>query len=288
MHAQIDDGAGRLDQARADAERALAHARAAGDVELESRALGIYWRSLFHGSAPVDEVLRVAEDARAWAESKGLTSLIRDWDERLARTKALAGRHDEARAMLTRSRAYAEEVGRPYFLAVIDWVIGELELDAGNAAAAERSLRSAYDFYERVDDKGYLATVAAELAGALVELGREDEALRCTQVSEQIADEGDLTAHIPWRCARARVLMRRGDLDAAERLAREALALVRDVPSPRSRANVLLALAEVQRRAGKLDEAVEAVAEAKRLYELKGMASAAARTVALLEDFEQT
>jgi class 3 adenylate cyclase/tetratricopeptide (TPR) repeat protein len=282
--AQIDDGAGRLDEAREDAERALVNARAAGDVELESSALGIFWRSLFHGSAPVEEILRVAEEARAWAESKGLPTLVRDWDERLARTKGLAGEYDEARAMLLSARAYADEVGRPYFLAVVDWVLGELELDAGDAAAAERALRSTYDFYDEVDDKGYLATVAAELALALVELDRGEEALHYTEVSEQLADADDLTAQVPWRCARARVLARDGDLDGAERLAREALELVGGVPSPRSRAGVLLVLGEVLRLAGKHAEAVGAVAEARRLFETKGMRLATARAGALLEE----
>ncbi len=66
---------------------------------------------------------------------------------------------------------------------------------------------------------------AAWLARVLVELGRNDEALELTRESEELAGEDDITAQVPWRRARAKVLARRGASEEAERIARQSVAI---------------------------------------------------------------
>jgi ATP/maltotriose-dependent transcriptional regulator MalT len=78
-----------------------------------------------------------------------------------------------------------------------------------------------------------------------------------------------LGGRMRWRRARARVLARRGELEAAERLAREALELVAGTDALNDHADTLLDLAEVLRLAGRGEQAARAVGEAIVLYERK-------------------
>ena len=74
-----------------------------------------------------------------------------------------------------------------------------------------------------------------------------------------------------WRATRGRVLARRGDFEAAETLAREAVEIGRGTDDPRMLADCLLDLAEVLELARRVDEAVPMVEEARNLYERKGI-----------------
>ena len=87
-------------------------------------------------------------------------------------------------------------------------------------------------------------------------------------MSERATAPDDLSAGVQWRGVRAKLLARRGDDEAAEALAREAVALAEETDFPVLRADALLVLAEV---------AGEGRAEAIRLYEEKGNVAAAER-----------
>ena len=82
---------------------------------------------------------------------------------------------------------------------------------------------------------------------------------------------------IRWRAVRAKVLASRGEMQAAETLAREAVALASDGDFLVARAAALLDLAEVLGLSDHRDAAAEAAREAIRQYELKGNVLAADR-----------
>ena len=82
-----------------------------------------------------------------------------------------------------------------------------------------------------------------------------------------------------WRSVRAKVLARRGELDEAERLAREAHALVEGMDFPDLQASTFLSLAEVLESAAKPQEAEELVRRAHDLYRQKGNLAATRRIV---------
>jgi hypothetical protein len=71
-------------------------------------------------------------------------------------------------------------------------------------------------------------------------------------------------------------LARRGDVEAAERLAREATTSAARTDFLDLRARAVADLAEVLRLAGRPEESAAAVQEAIRLYEQKGNIAAAA------------
>ena len=85
-----------------------------------------------------------------------------------------------------------------------------------------------------------------------------------------------------WRSARAKILARRGDLDDAERLAREAVELVAETDVLNMRAYVLVSLAQVLVAADRAEEAAEPAAEGVRLYEAKGNVVAAEKARAVV------
>ena len=84
---------------------------------------------------------------------------------------------------------------------------------------------------------------------------------------------------IRWRRVRARVLARRAEIQAAEALAREALAIAEATDFVNERADALIDLSHVLEESRRCDEAVAAASGAVHLYELKGnvVAAAAAR-----------
>ena len=92
-----------------------------------------------------------------------------------------------------------------------------------------------------------LATIAGMSADALVGCERDDEAERFASIAQEMADPDDVDAQVRWRRARARLLARRRDAHAAERLARDALALAAATDSLNDHGCTLLDLAEVLR-----------------------------------------
>jgi tetratricopeptide (TPR) repeat protein len=125
--------------------------------------------------------------------------------------------------------------------------------------------------------------VAALLAQVLCDAGRYDEAEELTRASEEAARPNDVHANVRWRSTRARLLARAGNLDAAEDLAREAVAFATDSDFLNTHADTLMDQAEVLRLAGRGVEARVAIEEAIALYEQKGNAVSAATARAALD-----
>ena len=83
---------------------------------------------------------------------------------------------------------------------------------------------------------------------------------------------------------RAKVLARRGDFEAAEKLAREAVEYAEASDFLHSHANALTDLAEVLALAGRPEESASAIEGAIRLHEAKGNVVAVAHARTILDD----
>jgi tetratricopeptide (TPR) repeat protein len=190
----------------------------------------------------------------------------------------MQGRFEAARDLIAQAKTLAEEVGLELTLAsgVADQA-GYVELLAGDAVAAERELRPACEALERMGGWGNLASVVPWLADALIVQGRDEEALGLIELAERSSMSDDADAEIKWRRVRAKLLARRGDVEEAERLAREATTLAAGTDLLDGRARAVADLAEVLRLAGRTAESAAAFQEAIRLYEEKGNVAAAAR-----------
>ena len=87
---------------------------------------------------------------------------------------------------------------------------------AGDPAAAERRLLEGYRALEEMGDKAFLSTTAAYLAQAVYAQGRDEEAGRYTEISEELASRDDLLTQVIWRSVRAGFLARQGRIEEAE------------------------------------------------------------------------
>jgi tetratricopeptide (TPR) repeat protein len=115
------------------------------------------------------------------------------------------------------------------------------------------------------------------LAEALYRQGRDDEALALTEESQAVAADDDVATQYLWRCVRAKVLARRGDLATGEALAREAIAIIENAQDPESQGYAWLDLAEVLAMAGRTAEATAAATSAEVHFATKGNEPSAAR-----------
>jgi ATP/maltotriose-dependent transcriptional regulator MalT len=186
--------------------------------------------------------------------------------------------------MYARSLAIVEELGMFVHLGGLSMGSGWIELLAGTPAAAEPALRRGDALLEEIGEKSYRSTLVAVLAQVVYEQHRYDEAEELTVVSAELAAADDLASQIGWRSVRAKVLARRGELEQAERLGREAVEIAERTDGLDWLANALVDLAEVFRIGGRAAEAVAALEEALRLYEAKGVVPSAERTRALLAE----
>jgi class 3 adenylate cyclase/tetratricopeptide (TPR) repeat protein len=265
-----------LDLAQA-VERGRLHARAAADAMTDEDLSVLALLVLPTGPVSADEA---TSHARAELERGRATGSRRVESAALlvlAIFAAFRGEFDEARQRLADATTIDQDLGGGRGSGFQYTPAGMIELLAGDIAGAERELRSGYETLRDRGDAWFLCGVAAELADVLWLQGRDDEALQLTRVSENSVGEDVLVAQMMWRGARAKVLARRGEGDAAEALAREAVAIIEKTDYVLYRADALTDLAEVLRQRERNEEAACVAEEARRLYEQKGNRVAAGR-----------
>jgi|GEM_PF-3812949 len=157
-----------------------------------------------------------------------------------------------------------------YWLATTAESSGIVELLAGDLAAAERELRKGVELLDGMGERAYLSTMSTVLADVLERAGDDAEAERFARISEQASDPDDIDSQARWRAVQARLLAKRGRLQAAEALAREAWRLAEPVDVLGLQADCQLALGAVLRAAGRDAEAQAAFARALDLLDRKG------------------
>ena len=266
-------------EAQADAaarawEQAATHAHRAGAEHERTEILRWVASSLFLGPTPVTDGIRRCE--AIGREVSGNPATTADVLQSFAALHAMEGRFDHALELLANSSAVFDELGLTLITASGHdraWI----ELLAGDPVAAERSLRAGYATLEEMGDRSLLCTSAAYLAQALLAQRRDEEAERFAQLSDELAAADDLLTQIIWRSVRGRTLARRGRLDEAEQLARQAVALAERTDFINHRADALVDFAIVLGQAGRLDDARAALDEGLRLYEQKGNTVAAGK-----------
>jgi ATP/maltotriose-dependent transcriptional regulator MalT len=264
------------------AQRMIEHARLAGDGLLEARVLPALATCALYGPRPVSKAIEICTEIleRTGTDRKAAAVTVRA----LAHLEAMRGNFEQARDLYRQSRASLEELGWKLHAAVTSLSSGPIEMLAGDAAAAEAELRADHETLEGMGEKYYLSTNAAFLAEALYRQERLDEAAAFCQTSKELASPDDISSQFAWRSVMAKVLARRGELDEAERLAHEAVALIGEAEEPDSQATAAADLGEVLIRVGKPQDAETALEQATFIYEAKGNVVAAERTRRRLEE----
>src|SRR4051794_15255686 len=241
-----------------------------------SGAVDLLGIALYFGPKPVDEAVARLEELRAGHAGDLATEANSSmW---LGGLEAMRGNFDVARAHVERARKTFLDLGLT--TAAVDScgrAVALIELPAGFPEVAEEALREACALVQELNQTAVLATRAAELAAALYEQGRYDEATDWTRLARESAGNDDLDAALTRQPVEAKLLAWRGELGAAESLARATLKLVSRTDALNRQAEALMALGEILERRGSKREAEENIARALTLYERKGNSVAAAQ-----------
>ena len=279
----VEHNFGRYGARSAAYERALLHAKRAGDERLAAWLTSSIGVGYVFGPASVEEGLRrYASQPDADPSHLGHPNYL----ARKALLESMRGRFDVARELLAEARARKEELGQGFDLARQGETWWYLEMRAGNPAAAEAALRESCEVLERMGERSVLSTQAGELGHALCALGRYDEAEEWARKSRELGARDDIVTQMLWRQVLSKVKARRGAFEEGERLAREAVELGEQTDQPVSIGLAHLDLAEVLEQAGRRSEAVEELTKAVELFERKGDLPMAAQTRTRLEACE--
>jgi class 3 adenylate cyclase/tetratricopeptide (TPR) repeat protein len=266
--ALVQQNSGQLGAASASIEKVVKYARLADDGRLVSRsALGLTLSALY-GPTPVPEAIARCEalvaDGLADRQVENLIVC------KIALLHAMNGEFATAREMCMRGRAVLRDLGQGVRAASASLDLAVIELFAGDAAAAEREVRPDCERLEKMGETYFLSTMAAMLARAVREQGRDAEALALTQLAERSAADDDIDAQVLWRAVRAPIIARAGAIEEAEGMARAAVDMARQTELPDLNASALMELATVKRLAGHADAARAALDEAIGIYVAKG------------------
>jgi class 3 adenylate cyclase/tetratricopeptide (TPR) repeat protein len=256
-------------------DRSLEYARLSGNRRQEQETTRWLMGAKRYGPTPVTEVLAFLEECGNLADGDAGTDV---WRGALTSAcLAMQGRFDEARSRLEASRRKAAELGMEVRRLGSAMEAGPIELLAGNVQAAVEQLREGYDGLGRLGETGFRSTVGTLLAEALERLGRDEEAEAVLRECEAIAQGDDFDPQARMRFVRARLLARQGDFAEAERLAREAVAIMDSTDYLDNIAHAYVALADVLAVTGRSGDAAQALTHAATLFERKGDLVSAAR-----------
>jgi class 3 adenylate cyclase/tetratricopeptide (TPR) repeat protein len=250
------------------AQRVIEHAEAAGDVVMQARALPWLAVCAEYGPTAVSDAIKTCQEilGKVGNDRKSEANTLRV----LAHLEAMQGNFDRSRELYAQVKANLEELGWKRIAALAALVSGGVEMLAGDPAAAERELRHSYEVLHELGEKNYISTIAGDLAEALYQQGRFDEAIGFSEICQELGSTDDIASQVRWRSVRGKVWARRGETESAESLVREALSLIRRSDDLSSQGDTLMDLAEILQLSGKQEEAAAALSEALDLYERKG------------------
>jgi class 3 adenylate cyclase/tetratricopeptide (TPR) repeat protein len=261
LKSEVYVNACRWGQRAANLERALEHARKAGDLSEQSNLASLLAQALYYGPTPVGEAVARCEELLAErADDRALRASI---TASLAGLRAMQGDFDEAHRYQAEARVLYEELGQRFRVAARSLVAAEIETLAGRPSEASAILRWGYDELEDMGITSVMSTIAAFLAEALAEEGANEESLRYSKLSEGHAADADVVTQVMWRVARARAT-------GAGDLAQEAVRMASGTDYPDLKARAFLALAHTSGDASWRERALDE-------YVAKGNVSAATR-----------
>jgi hypothetical protein len=148
-------------------------------------------------------------------------------------------------------------------------IIGTVELLAGRPRVAELALRGAIAALERLGSPMNVSGLSAQLARALMDQGRDDEAWRVLE-SAQASPTSDVAHLVDVLGVRARLLVGKGAARQAQESAREAVSMADKTESADLQACSRIDMAHVLLDSGRGTDAKGVLAEALTLFEQKG------------------
>ena len=246
-------------------ERGLAHAQRAGDTAISSEIQSWLPTRLARGPVPVPQALDRCRELLA--QSAGDLPAEAGALAGIALLEAMSARFEEGRAAERRSRRIKKELGLRFTLAVGDIWRGELELLAGDLAAAEDAFRVAGDVLSERGDRNFYPTAAAGVARACFHQERYDESWEALRAAEGTTASDDFITVVWTLGTRARLLALDGGHDEARDAAERGVELASETDDLNLQAESLIELADVVQDRSRAMSAAEG---AFRVAEQKG------------------
>jgi DNA-binding CsgD family transcriptional regulator len=219
-----------------------------------------------------DEAAATAADAVQRAEQMGgKHMLISSWACQAA-VAAHVGREDEARVAARSAVDAARATGATFHVNPAITALAFLEVSLGNYAAALATLEPLLASFDPMHDTEIMVgAYLPDAVEALTALGRLDEAESLVATLEHNGARHDR----PWMLAvgargRCHLLAARGELEAAEQAAQEAMGHHQRLPMPFEKTRTQLLLGQVQRRRRRKQAAETTLREALETFELLG------------------
>jgi class 3 adenylate cyclase/tetratricopeptide (TPR) repeat protein len=252
------------------AQRAVDVAEKIGDPQERAQGTGMLVAALLDGPTPAPVAIERCEKILASIDFGA--QAVAHTKRKLSVLYTMRGDIDEARRLIDESLETYEELGLPLPLgAALGFESATVHWAAGDLAAAERDLRRGVEFLRSMDEKAVWSTLTARLAEILIRQEKDErEAEALLRASEEAAAQDDWVTHQAVKEARALLLSRRGEFEAAVSLAREAVALADATDDLEGQAWQRVGLADILVDAGRSDDAELTLAEAIDLFDAKG------------------
>jgi hypothetical protein len=266
--------------AGAAAERAAAHARAAGDQVLAEQMRHTSQNMLTYGPTPFDEALVSARADAAEASGPVTRAKAR---RNIAKLLAMLGEVEAAREGMHAGNRSLREAGLLVDAAAGSMLTAFVEIRAGSPDLAEAAFREGIDELGRLGNSSYRGTCMLLLADLLADRGAYDEASSlCSAVRDTLRTD-DLTDVIMLDSLEGFLAAHGGAFQEGERLSTRAVEAAATIDMYDHKARAYEWHARTLAHAGKPDEARQAAATAHAIYEAKGDIPASARARDLVE-----
>ena len=187
-----------------------------------------------------------------------------------------------ARELISAARVTYNELGhRTSVVTHSAAILGDVELLAGDATAAEETFRWTCEELTRAQAYSHLASRAGDLAEALYRRGAYDEAAEWVAKGQLHSASDDIDARLLWMPVEAKLAAQRGDVEDALGIISAAATLAEGTDGLNRRAAVQMDIGEILRIAGQRRDAGIAVEQAIELFERKGNTVGARRAQSL-------
>ncbi len=269
---------GRLGDAIAAGERAIAFARRTDERSLETGALRLVSAAKVQGDVPWSAVEQLAAEMSAAGVDGSMVVSV--W------AQGMQGNLSEARRISDAHMSELRERGQ--MLGVYTHLLSRAEIEqaCGEPARAEQYLREGWDGLGSLGERGIRSTTGGCLGELLARRGSLTEAASVLDEAMEISTPDDWVTVSQVMIARAFIASMSGDHAAAAALSGEAAGIVDEHEYLPSQARIRLSQGEILLAAGSFDEARAALERARDLSTRKGSTVLVARANELLAQVE--
>jgi putative nucleotidyltransferase with HDIG domain len=267
--AQRAEREARHEEARVCYERTLSLLRDEEHAETASACLRWIART-YDADGDAAAALDVSEAAIAVAELTGDDATLASALNTRAAVLFNLGELDECERLFKEVRRLASRSGAERLLAMVEQNLASIASIRGDLHLALVQCRSSLDHYRRLGLDAYLGPLLNNIGRLCTELCDYEGAEKSfREARRQLRRVGDRTHEVVVEVNRARLFVQKRDLDQAQEICMDALALAESTGEDRWTAEIWRNQGVIERERGAFDTAARILAEARALSEMR-------------------